>query len=147
MAGVEQSSKHCVEEQSSSPKTLEHRGSQQSQDLVDLSNVSASKPSRLTTDQLMATYPQFDRYQIELVQQYHELMTKHFGTEDYDPEEALKLRFKQPEQFSVPTPQVECIAPLVLPEQEEEEEEEESEEEGEEESDSEEEEDVDLHLD
>lgn len=68
----------------------------------------------------MATYPQFDRYQIELVQQYHELMTKHFGTEDYDPEEALKLKFKQPEQFSVPPPQIECIAPLpAAPEQEE----------------------------
>lgn len=62
-----------------------------------LEGLHADRPSNLVVDQLMASYPRADRYQVELALAFHDLMTKHFGTEDYDPEEALKLKFKQPD--------------------------------------------------
>jgi len=66
-------------------------------DEVILEGLHAERPSNLVVDQLMASYPRADRYQVELALAFHDLMTKHFGTEDYDPKEALKLKFKQPD--------------------------------------------------
>lgn len=66
-------------------------------DEVLLQGLHADRPSNLVVDSLMASYPRADRYQVELALAFHDLMTKHFGTESYDPEEALKLKFKQPD--------------------------------------------------
>jgi hypothetical protein len=81
---------------------------------VNLAGLELKKPSTVLVDQLMGSYGRLDRFQVELAIHFHNLMTQHFGTENYDPEEALKLKFALPDPATICAPEPEdgpCVHP------------------------------------
>lgn len=66
-----------------------------------LTDSKIKKPSDVAVDLMMGTYSKVDRYQVELAFACHDIYTAYYGTEDYDPKEALQLKFKQQDNFSV----------------------------------------------
>lgn len=69
----------------------------------------------MQVDAMLASYPRVDRQQVQLAYQFHRIMTEHFGTEDYDPDEALRIAHTLPKQ-EISGPIVAAInEPCIIP--------------------------------